>query len=173
MGTPRIERSWFTTDRLRSLILLVFAVGLIAVGWRFFAPVQLGGGASYVSTEGTSMLPHFRSDGLVITHTRSSYSVGDVVAYHNLQLHTVVMHRIVGIVHGQYIFKGDNNDFRDSFRPTKSQLVGEEALYIPGAGRLVGYLRQPVDFAVVMALFGLAIGSSIAKSSGRHGQDAE
>ncbi len=103
-------------------------------------------------TDGTSMLPHFKANGLVVTRARSSYHVGEVVAYHNRQLQRVVMHRIVAIDGDRYVFKGDNNSFTDDYHATRADLVGQEWLYWPGGGRYLGALRDPITFAVAIAL---------------------
>lgn len=137
----------------RASVSSVVLVVLI-VGWSWFGPVQLGGPASYVVTDGTSMLPHFKSDGLVITQERAEYHVGEVVAYHNKDLHSVVMHRIVARDGNRFIFQGDNNHFRDHYHPTKADLVGKEWIYWPNVGEYLKVLRRPVTFATVLGLLG-------------------
>lgn len=101
------------------------------------------------------MLPHFRAGGLVITRARATYHVGEVVAYHNEELHGVVMHRIAARDGDRYVFKGDNNDFQDSYHPTKSELVGQEWIYWPRGGAYIRLLRTPLIFALIMAFAGL------------------
>ncbi len=143
---------------------------IAAIVWVQCGPTGLGGRASYVITDGTSMLPNFRADGLVITHDEGSYSVGEVVAYHNRQLGAVVMHKIVGRDGNRYVFKGDNNDFRDSYHPTKAELVGKEWIYLPGLGRYLLILRDPWLFAVAVALVALvSLRSPVRSRRKRHG----
>lgn len=101
------------------------------------------------------MLPRFVANGLVITRTEHEYPVGEVVAYYNKQLKAVVMHRIVARDGNRYVFKGDNNDFRDQYHPTKAELVGREWLYLPGAGSYLLWLRNPATFAIVIGLIAL------------------
>ena len=116
--------------------LLSFALGLIVLGclWFWFAPVPLGGSTTYVVTRGISMEPRFHTGDLAIVRSQSSYHVGEIVAYHNNMLHTIVLHRIIGREGARYIFKGDNNSFIDPERPVASQLIGALWLHIPGAG---------------------------------------
>jgi signal peptidase I len=142
---------------------MMFAAALIAAAglWLAFAPTAVGGRASYVVTDGTSMLPHFHGDGLVVTRGQTDYRVGDVVAYHNKDLHAVVLHRIVAIRGGRYIFKGDNNSFRDSYHPTNADLVGKEWVYWSGGGRYLRMLRSPLGFGLGLALLGLFAGAAI------------
>src|SRR4051794_34436585 len=96
-------------------VLVVFAVV-----W----PASWGGQFAYVTTRGISMEPRFHTGDLAVVHPESPYKVGDVTAYHNGMLHTVVLHRIVAISHGRYTFKGDNNSWLDAERPVRSQLIG-------------------------------------------------
>jgi signal peptidase I len=119
------------------------------------APTAIGGPAGYVITSGTSMLPRFHANGIVITHSEPTYHVGEVVAYHNRQLKEVVMHRIVAMDGSRYVFKGDNNQWSDSYHARKSDLVGKEWVYWPGAGRYLVLLRNPATFAVIVALITL------------------
>ncbi|MGH3497101.1 MAG: signal peptidase I [Nocardioidaceae bacterium] len=143
------SRGWLAAKSAGAMLLCIAA-------FLSFAPTKVGGPASYVVTDGISMLPHFRANGLVITHTENSYSVGDIVAYYNHQLHTVVMHRIVAIENGRYVFKGDNNNFRDSYHATKADLVGKEWVYWPGGGTYIAFLRNPVTFAFIIGVIALA-----------------
>ena len=87
------------------------------------------------------------------------------VAYHNAQLHAVVMHRIVALDGDRYVFKGDNNDFRDQYHARRSDLVGQEWLYLPGAGRYLQWLRSPLFFGglvFAITLLGYASPGSLA-----------
>lgn len=129
---------------------------MIAASWFFLAPPALGGATSYVVTDGTSMLPRFKADGLVLVRARDSYHVGEVVAYHNQQLHRVVMHRIVGMDGARYIFKGDNNNFTDLYHATRADLVGQEWIYWPNGGKYFAKLRNPAAFGIGLALVTVA-----------------
>jgi hypothetical protein len=101
------------------------------------------------------MLPKFKADGLVITRASDEYRVGEVVAYHNGDLNAVVMHRIEAVDGGRYVFKGDNNDYLDHYRPTKADLVGKEWVYWPGAGRYLKFFREPLHFAITIGIVAL------------------
>lgn len=143
------------------------AIGLVLFvnGWSLFAPAAIGGRTSYVVTSGTSMLPHFHADGLVMTRAQPAYHVGDIVAYRNAQLHAVVMHRIVAVAGNRFVMKGDNNNFRDSYHPTRADIVGEEWVYLPGAGRDLRLVRTPLVFAVIVAALGFIAGTGITPAS--------
>jgi signal peptidase I len=129
--------------RIRTL--LATALGLIVLGtlWFYVAPTQLGGSATYVVTHGISMEPRFHTGDLAIVRSQSSYHVGEIVAYHSRQLHTIVLHRIIGREGDRYIFKGDNNNFIDPEHPLASQLMGALWIHIPGAGVRLQSIRSP------------------------------
>ena len=134
--------------------LLATALGLIVMGclWFYFAPIPLGGSTSYVVTHGISMEPRFHTGDLAIVRGEPSYHVGEIVAYHNKMLHTVVLHRIVGREGGRYIFKGDNNNFIDPERPRASQLIGALWIHIAGGGKRLQSLKSPLRAGLLVAL---------------------
>lgn len=141
----------FTVGQLVTTIVGLAVVGL---AWFYLAPPMLGGSTSYVVTDGASMQPRFHAGDLALVRggSRSSYHVGEIVAYHSEMLHTLVLHRIVGIGGGRYLFKGDHNSFIDPERPVRSELAGALWLHIPKAGRALNWLHRPSHSAVVSGL---------------------
>ncbi len=136
--------------------LLATTLGVIVLGclWYYFAPAPLGGSTTYVVTHGVSMEPRFHTGDLAIVRSQSSYHVGEIVAYHNKELHTIVLHRIIGRAGNRYIFKGDNNDFIDFEHPAASQLIGALWLHVAGAGATIQSIRSP-------ALVGILVGGGL------------
>jgi signal peptidase I len=134
--------------------LLATALGLIVMGslWFYFAPTPLGGSTSYVVTHGISMEPRFHTGDLAIVRSEPSYHVGEIVAYHNKMLHTVVLHRIVGREGGRYVFKGDNNNFIDPEHPRASQLMGALWIHIAGGGKRLQSLKSPLRAGLLVAI---------------------
>src|SRR5438067_5134735 len=133
---------------LGALIALV-AVGLL---WEELAPVKLGGSHEYAVVDGISMNPRLHAGDLVLLHPSSHYEVGDVVAYHNLQLGRLVLHRIVGKTSDRYVFKGDNNSFLDAYHPTQAQLVGGLWIHVPKVGGFFTWLHAPHHAGIAVAL---------------------
>lgn len=149
-----------TLGRFRRATVVLIVAFLGWAWWSTLAPTGVGGPASYILTQGDSMLPTFEPGGLVITRAEDHYEVGDVVAYDNAQLHSVVMHRIVATDGDRFVLQGDNNDFLDGFRPTADEVVGKQWLELPGIGVFVRLVQQPLLFAVIMAgatLFALKV----------------
>jgi signal peptidase I len=123
-------------------------------------------------TNGTSMYPTIRPGSVVVVRKESSYRVGEIVAYHNPDLHAVVFHRIVGRDGSKYVFKGDNNPFPDFYEPTNSDLIGAKWIYWPTGGRALSILRTPWLGAAVLGLLTLwALASSDEKPADADSED--
>jgi signal peptidase I len=170
MSTPDISRhrlgtrsAWAPQAARRTLaggwrlehprILAALAtVALCFAAWATLAPPQLDGSTSYVITTGVSMLPNFHAGDLVMLRAEPSYHVGEVAGYHNAQLGVTVMHRIIAVDGAHYVFKGDNNNFTDTYKPTAAQIVGAEWIHLPGWGNILLTLRTPVVAAVLLGL---------------------
>jgi signal peptidase I len=138
--------------------LISSALGLVVLGctWFYLAPVPLGGSTTYVVTKGISMEPHFHTGDLALVRSQSSYRVGEVVAYHNKLLHTIVLHRIIGREGARYIFKGDNNNFVDPEHPAADQLIGALWLHIPAVGGRLQALHSPLLMGALL-FFGVLL----------------
>ena len=139
----------------RTIALTLAAVAAAGACWVFLAPRQIGGGVDYAVIHGVSMQPKLHAGDLAIIRREPSYAVGQVVAYQSGLLHEVVLHRIIGVKHGHYVFKGDNNNFTDSYFPTQHALIGRLWLRIPYAGGLLAWLRSPGRAAVLGGLVAL------------------
>jgi signal peptidase I len=168
-GGPRPSAG--VTFTVGTLVKGLATLVALASMWFFLAPSQLGGSSSYVITYGTSMQPHYHAGDLAVVRSGGTYRVGDIVAYRNAELGGhIVMHRIIGVANGHYTFKGDNNNFVDSFHPVQSQLVGRVWVHLPAAGKLLGVLHGPRLFLIVGLLALLLIGmGAFAKTDRRRG----
>jgi len=141
----------------RSRILLLV---LIAVIWFGFSPIQLGGQVAYVIISGNSMEPAIHVGDLVITRKKNTYEVGQRVVYNHPKLGHV-FHRIVDRDSEAFIFKGDNNQWLDTYYPTASELIGKFWFKVPGGGEVIRILRDPVYFTAFTLVILLIIGSLI------------
>lgn len=142
--------------------LSIAALGLVLVAWVLvLRPASLGGPASYVVIRGSSMLPDLATGDLVILRSAERYDVGDVVAYQvpdgDIGEGRIVIHRIVGGNADAFSLRGDNNPAPDPWTPSVSDVVGEAWLTIPGAGRLLAALHQPVLLAALAAAIVVAM----------------
>lgn len=129
--------------------VVAFLLGVLA--WDLVAPVQLGGDVSYVNVRGISMEPTLYTGDLVVMRRQDAYEVGQVVAFESDMNGAVVVHRIVDVVGGRHLLKGDNNAFLDRFTPTVDEIIGAEVFTIPG-GERVATLAARTPTIVLQAL---------------------
>ena len=151
---------------LRGALSAALSIAFLGAAWWFLAPPPLGGSTSFVTVDGTSMLPNLHRSELVALRPASAYRVGDVVGYRSPLLHRVVLHRIVAIHGAHYVLKGDNNTFLDPDRPTRSHVVGKLWFHVPSAGRAVQLLHIPWIVGALAVLLVLALG--LGRSGPRH-----
>jgi signal peptidase I len=160
--------------RWHRVVRWISVLGLIAIGLLCayeLGPASVGGPNTYVITRGTSMLPTIKPYSLVVIRQQSSYRVGEIVAYHNRDLHAVVLHRIIARDGSKYVFKGDNNQFPDLYEASATDLVGEKVVYSPSAGRVLLGLRNPLIGAVLFGGFAIWVLSDIgAGKEAKHGR---
>ena len=130
------------------------AFGLLVLFF-LFAPIQVGGRTSYLYVNGVSMEPNYHKGDLIIARAASNYQVGDIAAYQNPDLlNAIVIHRIVSINSDQYIFKGDNNSWLDSYTPTKNKIIGKLWIYLPKFGNVILWLRAPLHLVIILVFVG-------------------
>ena len=141
----------------RTIATTLAVVVVAAAAWMFLAPRQIGGRVDYAVIHGVSMQPKLHAGDLVIIRSKPSYKVGQVVGYQSGLLHEVVLHRIIGVNHGHYVFKGDNNNFTDSYFPTQNQLIGKLWLRIPHAGAVLEWVRSPGRAAILGGIIAFLI----------------
>ncbi len=112
-----------------------------------FAPPQLGGITSFVIINGNSMEPMMHRGDLAFAQSSEVYEVGDVVVYRDPNMGPVI-HRIFAQEDGRFVFKGDNNTWLDSYQATNSDIIGKLWFFIPGAGNVLEFVREPLHLAI-------------------------
>ena len=149
---------------LMKTIVFAAAAAALAAGWIFAAPQQIGGSAAYVVVVGSSMEPRLHRGDLAVVRSGDGYAPGDVVAYRSSRLGRTVLHRIERRAGDRYVLKGDANSWLDPDRPSEAQVVGELALRVPAAGRVIEWLRQPLHASLLagLAAFALLAGAGTA-----------
>lgn len=152
----------------RSVENISAALGLLLLAalWIAFAPIQLGGQASFVIVNGNSMEPVYRRGDLVIVRAATDYRVGDIVTYRHPDIGPVI-HRIVGRSDDRWVLKGDHNDFIDSYGPGTEELIGRSWIHLPSAGSLLERLRTPPLMALLAAVFGVMLMTTVTRGA-RH-----
>jgi signal peptidase I len=126
-----------------------------------------------VVVAGESMVPTLDSGDAVLTLRRSSYEVGDIVAYRvpagEPGAGTIVIHRIVRSTPAGFLLQGDNNGDLDPWTPGHGEIVGERAITVPKVGLAIGFLRTALGAALIAAFvtFLVALGAGERKRSRR------
>lgn len=165
MAAPPDRDGAFTMNVAPRAVRASALVALVLAAVWVFWPTRLGGDTVYVTTHGISMEPRFHTGDLAILRAAPHYSVGDVVAYSSVTLHTTVMHRIVAMDGVRFVFKGDNNSWLDPDHPTRDKLLGTLWLRVPQGGKALAALESPVAL-VLLSLAG-AVFLGATSSSGK------
>src|ERR1700757_3051635 len=135
--------------RVRTVALIAAQLAFVGALLWSCLPQSFGARAGGVLVSGTSMLPHLHTGDLVLVEHRSSYHVGQVVAYRVPKGQTgaghVVIHRIVG-GNGRtgWKMKGDNRTAPDLWYPTNHDVIGSKLVRIPDAWVVLRILHMPV-----------------------------
>jgi signal peptidase I len=148
--------------------LVVVALLLSAAGAWWLWPATLGGRATYMVTEGISMLPTFHAGDLAIVAPADRYVVGDVVAYRSEALHELVLHRVQAVEGGRFVMRGDHNDHADPQPAELDDIVGRLLIRVPGGG---GVLTGSSRIGVL--LFGAALATGLALLGARRASNRE
>jgi len=153
----------------KALAFIAAQLALVAAMLWFCWPQSLGGRSGWVMVSGTSMLPRLHTGDLVLVEHRSSYQVGEVVAYRVPKGQVggghVVIHRIIG-GNGKtgWTMKGDNRTAPDLWHPTNGDVIGSKTLRIPDAWLVLRFLHTPLLlglFAAMAAFFLIAFGAPV------------
>ncbi len=147
----KLKRAW-------SIVSVLLVIGVCVFWALFLRPQSLGGPAGYVLVSGHSMLPRYHTGDLVLVEHKSSYHVGEVIAYRvpkgDPMQGAQVIHRIIGgnAMQG-FVVQGDNRTAPDTWRPKPVDIVGTKALRIPNAVVVLQFLRSPVLLGLLAASF--------------------
>ena len=137
------------TRRLGRLLGFGTLAVVLALWIAFLRPQSLGGSALYIVVRGSSMVPTYQNGDLVIMQSAHAYAAGDAIAYRvpagEIGEGHVVVHRITG-GNGTdgFVVQGDNNDAVDPWMPRAADVAGKTWIVVPGVGRIVAYIHQPV-----------------------------
>ena len=163
-GSPSARRITELLGSLRRPVNVIFAVVLVAVvsvWWVVLRPTSfLGGPATFVTVKGTSMLPTLKTGDFVLAEAQPTYRVGDLVVYRvpkgQIGAGDDLIHRIVaGNPTTGFTLKGDNNPAPDPWIVPRSDVLGKEALAVPGLGNSLLVIRSPLFAGLAAALIAM------------------
>lgn len=136
----------------------VFIGLLIVIGALFLvslAPTELGIQTKIVQSG--SMEPSIPVGALIIIKPNDAYKVGDVITFGEDSAATVpTTHRILGMREADgsvfYTTKGDANEEGDAREVAQGDVIGKVYVSVPYAGFVLNFARQPLGFALLIAL---------------------
>lgn len=139
----------------RRTAALAAVVVLLGAWWLTMAPRVVGGPATWLVVDGPSMQPTYDDGDLVVVRAAVDYEVGDAIAFRYAGGR--VVHRIVGgDATGGWQTQGDGKPAPDGWTIPDGDVLGVEALVVPGGGEASQWLRTPLGaaaVALVLALF--------------------
>jgi signal peptidase I len=138
---------------VNNFIMIILGFFLVII-WIAFAPLKIGGQASYVLVNGISMEPGFHGGDLAIVKAAPSYNVGDIITYSDPTLKEYVIHRIIGVKQDRYVLKGDNNSWVDPHQPTEDEILGKLWIHVPKLGLVMQWVRLPINMALAVVILG-------------------
>jgi signal peptidase I len=143
------------TVKLLKLASLIAIAGLAVAWFILLRPVFLGGSATYIIVSGASMEPGLRSGDLAVLHRQADYQPGDVVVF-GVGGGGAVIHRIIGGDSEEgFQTQGDNQSRPDLWRPTLDDIGGKLWFSVPGVGRFIDHLQQPLALATIVTFAGI------------------
>ena len=136
----------------------VFIGLLITVGALFLISiVPFRNGIDTKIVQSGSMEPAIHVGALVFVRPSASYSVGDIITFGEDSASAVpTTHRVEGVrkvgAAEFYTTKGDANEEADQQEVASNEVIGKVFLSVPFAGFVLDFARQPLGFALLIAL---------------------
>lgn len=141
---------------LSTTLQTVIMVCLLALGGVFVSSMlPIPGGLQSKIVQSGSMEPHIPTGSLVVIKPAQSYAVGDVITF-NKQGPVPTTHRIAGIEGSgedtRFVTRGDANEEADPGVVPQARVLGKVVLSLPYVGYILHAARQPMGFALLIAL---------------------
>lgn len=109
------------------------------------------------------MEPEMHFGDLAIVRKAQVYQVGEVVTYQH-PIAGPIIHRIIDRIGDRYIFKGDNNDWIDSYYPNQDEFIGKLWIHLPHLGQYLRKFRSPVFLTIFSLMIVAGIFSSFTRN---------
>lgn len=144
--------------KIRHVVLL--ATVALVVAWFFLLwPQALGGPTAFIMVSGTSMEPALDGGDLALVRQQDRYHTGEIVAFRVPKGErgegAIVIHRIVGRTAEGFVTQGDNRERPDIWRPGDDDIVGRMWFSVPGGGRLLARLLEPLTLGLLAGGLGM------------------
>ncbi len=155
-----MRRPW--RQVLKRKHLLALATVALVMAWFFLLrPQALGGPTAFIMVSGTSMEPTLDGGDLALVRQQDRYRRGEIVAFRVPKGESgegaIVIHRIVGQTAEGFVTQGDNRERPDIWRPGDDDMVGRMWFSVPGGGRLLVRLLEPLTLGLLAGGLGMVL----------------
>jgi len=130
-------------------ILLIISITFMVKKYIFKQELPTVFGSSYSIVVSGSMEPTLSINDLVIIKEYDSYAVNDIVTYKSGS--KFVTHRIIEVVEGGFITKGDANNGNDPI-VSASNIKGKIVFIIPKIGNFIEWLKTPIGLITMLII---------------------
>ena len=107
-------------------------------------------GYGYAVVISGSMEPEISVNDIVYVKEQDSYAVGDIITYEKYD--SYITHRIIDVVDGEYVTKGDSNNTKDQDTVMLEQVRGKVVYVLPVFGAMVLYMKTPIGTLVTLLI---------------------
>lgn len=107
-------------------------------------------GYGYAVVISGSMEPEISVNDIVYVKEQDSYAVGDIITYEKYD--SYITHRIIDVVDGEYVTKGDSNNTKDQDTVMLEQVRGKVVYVLPAFGAIVLYMKTPIGTLVTLLI---------------------
>ncbi|MFC7131988.1 MULTISPECIES: signal peptidase I [Salinibaculum] len=139
-----------TLRRVLTVLGLVVLVAALVPFLVFAVPQVVGADHGFVILSG-SMEPSVSPGDVVIVDASAAIAVGDVITFDNGN-EIPTTHRVVGVVDGQYVTKGDANENADAQPVDPSNVLGEVTVTIPLVGHVILWVNTPTGYVALVVV---------------------
>lgn len=103
-----------------------------------------------------SMSPTFDTGSIVAIKPIQFEAIqkGDIVTFKSLE-DRIITHRVVDIVNGELITKGDANDGKDTDPVVKDRVIGKVQYFVPLIGYAIHFIQSKLGMLIFLAVPGL------------------
>lgn len=102
-----------------------------------------------------SMEPNIPVGSIVYTQKTAGYGKGDIISFTNEKSQTIT-HRVTDVSKKEgvinYKTKGDANNVSDTESVPATNVVGKVIFQVPFVGKLIGFIKTPVGFGLIIIL---------------------
>lgn len=142
----------------------ILAVLFVVVGWltidKFIlkSPVPSLFGYSTLLVETGSMSGTIEEDDMILIKKTDDYELTDIVTFMKEGDIIPTTHRIIKIVEGGYITKGDANDDSDTGFVTDEEIIGEVIDIYENVGVFTNWIKEENGWIYIIGIIGILFG---------------